>query len=89
ILTKAMDQSNTSLLEKEQELYLLLMTRRETSIQPKLLIEGQTSHLSLNLNLLSKYRISMTMHQNLQMDHTLLLFTLILEWFMIRVPLHS
>lgn len=47
---------------------------------PKLLIDGQTSHSSLNLNLLSKYRISTTMHQNLQMDHTLLLCQRCLKW---------
>uniref|UniRef100_A0A8C5SB02 Uncharacterized protein n=1 Tax=Laticauda laticaudata TaxID=8630 RepID=A0A8C5SB02_LATLA len=73
ILTKVMDQSNTFLPVKGLGLSLLLMTRLETSIQPKLLIDGQTSHLSLNLSLLSKYKISMTMHPNLQMDHILLL----------------
>lgn len=95
IPTKVMDRSNTFLLEKGRGLYLLLMTQLETSIQPKawiesrrhtmcfmpkLLTDGQTSHSSPNLSLLSKCRISTTMHQNLQMDHTLLLCQRCLKW---------
>lgn len=95
ILTKVMDQSNTSWLEKGLGLYLLLTTLQGTSIQlqastgrrrhttyfmPRPLTDGQTSHWNLNRNLLSKYKTSMTMHPNLQMDHTLLQCRRCLIW---------
>lgn len=103
IPTKVMDQSSTSLLEKGLGLYLLLMTQQGTSIQPKAWIErrrhttccmprpltdGQTGHLSQNQSLLSKYKTSMTMHPNLQMDLTSWLCQRCLIWVR-RISSHN